>query len=107
VRVTDRQREVLDFFRRFVAANGHSPDLVEIAHAFGISKATVHMHLRALVRDGLLACPHPGRRRGYELPTVCEHGHLARSCGLCGQGQEIERLRAEVARLRARLTRYE
>jgi hypothetical protein len=38
------------------------------------------------------------------MPTkssVCEHGHLARSCEICERDAEIVRLRAQVARLEA------
>ena len=36
----------------------------------------------------------------------CAHGQLARSCNICEMGQEIERLRAELAACREDAERY-
>lgn len=61
--LTRRQREILDFVTEFVAANGHSPSLLEIGARFGLSSpATVHKHVQRLVDKGFLRkSPHSAR----------------------------------------------
>jgi repressor LexA len=47
--LTRRQKEVLDFIAKFVAANGFSPSYEEIAAGLNLSSlATVHKHITAL-----------------------------------------------------------
>jgi repressor LexA len=53
--LTRRQREIYDFICQFVAHEGYSPSLEEIAGHFGLSSvATVHKHVQHLVEKGLL-----------------------------------------------------
>ncbi|MGB0618104.1 MAG: transcriptional repressor LexA [Myxococcota bacterium] len=53
--LTRRQREIFDFISGFVAEQGYSPSLEEIAAAFGLSSvATVHKHVKHLVDKGYL-----------------------------------------------------
>lgn len=53
--LTRRQREIFDFISRFVAEEGYSPSLEEIAAAFDLSSvATVHKHVKHLVDKGYL-----------------------------------------------------
>jgi len=53
--LTRRQREVYDFIRSFVEANGYSPSLEEIGSHLGLSSvATVHKHVQHLVEKGYL-----------------------------------------------------
>ena len=53
--LTRRQREIYDFIRDFVAENGYSPSLEEIAAHFNLaSVATVHKHVQHLVEKRLL-----------------------------------------------------
>ena len=53
--LTRRQREILDYLRRFIAENGYSPSLQEIGAHFGLSSvATVHKHVQHLVDKGLV-----------------------------------------------------
>lgn len=53
--LTRRQREVYDYIRSFVADNGYSPSLEEIAAHFGLSSvATVHKHVQHLVEKRLV-----------------------------------------------------
>ena len=50
-----RQREILDFLNKYIDKYGHAPTLVEIAKKLGVkSLATVHEHLQALERKGLI-----------------------------------------------------
>lgn len=53
--LTKRQKEILDFLRHFVAAQGYAPSFEEIRRAFGYSSlATVHEHLSNLRRKGYI-----------------------------------------------------
>ena len=62
-----RQRQIFDFLRQYIQANGSSPTLKEIAAAMGVSSlATVHEHLTSLEAKGLIKRTR-GRSRGLEL----------------------------------------
>jgi repressor LexA len=64
---TDRQRQVYDFVRAYVARHGYAPKLTEIASHLGIrSRGVVHRHLRALEDDGLIVIE-PDIARGVRL----------------------------------------
>ena len=53
--LTRRQRQIYDFIREFVGAEGYSPSLEEIGAHFGLSSvATVHKHVQHLVEKGYL-----------------------------------------------------
>jgi repressor LexA len=53
--LTRRQKEIFEFVRSFVEAEGYAPSLEEIAARFGLSSvATVHKHIQNLVEKGLL-----------------------------------------------------
>lgn len=50
-----RQREILKYLDNYIDKYGHAPTLVEIAKELGVrSLATVHEHLQALERKGLI-----------------------------------------------------
>ncbi|MFQ5654614.1 MAG: transcriptional repressor LexA [Planctomycetota bacterium] len=49
---TDRQMEILEFLRRYRRMRGRSPTLEEIAQQFGVSKVTIHDHVRQLEKKG-------------------------------------------------------
>lgn len=62
-----RQRQILDFISQFIDANGSAPTLKQIAGAIGVSSlATVHEHLQALEKKGLIR-RRAGDTRGIEL----------------------------------------
>lgn len=62
-----RQREILDFISQFIQKRGISPTLQDIAEAMGLSSlATVHEHLEALVKKGLIK-RYQGAVRGIEV----------------------------------------
>jgi repressor LexA len=62
-----RQREILDFLKQYIARNGYSPTLQEIADAMGVSSlATVHEHLQALAKKGLIK-RYEGAVRGIKI----------------------------------------
>jgi len=53
--LTEKQRDVLDFIRRRIAASGVAPTLQEIADAFGFSStASAQKHVGLLERKGFL-----------------------------------------------------
>jgi repressor LexA len=55
MRLTRRQREILDFLTAYIARNGFAPTLEEIADHFGLaSLATVHKHLKNLEAKGAI-----------------------------------------------------
>jgi len=50
-----RQKEIVDFISQYIQKNNTSPTLQEIATAMGLSSlATVHEHINALVKKGIL-----------------------------------------------------
>jgi repressor LexA len=62
-----RQKEILDFIRGYIDKYGYSPTLGEIAEAMGVSSlATVHEHLQALVKKGIIK-KFDGAVRGIEI----------------------------------------
>lgn len=62
-----RQRQIVDFLVQYVQQHGFSPTLQEIASAIGVSSlATVHEHLEALERKGVIR-KFEGAVRGIEM----------------------------------------
>ena len=50
-----RQKQILDYISQYIQKNGTSPTLQEIANAMNLSSlATVHEHLQALERKGVI-----------------------------------------------------
>ena len=52
--LTERQREVLEFVRRFAVQQGYPPTVREIGGHFGFVPRSVFDHLKALERKGYL-----------------------------------------------------
>lgn len=53
--ISDRQRQILDFIRAAVVQRGYPPSVREIGEEMGLSSpSTVHSHLAALSRAGLI-----------------------------------------------------
>ncbi len=62
-----RQRQIVDFIAQYIQLNNYSPTLQEIADALGVSSlATVHEHLQALEKKGVIRRA-DGAIRGIEL----------------------------------------
>lgn len=62
-----RQRQIVDFISQYIQINNYSPTLQEIADALGVSSlATVHEHLGALEKKGIIRRA-DGAVRGIEL----------------------------------------
>lgn len=67
-----RQKQILDYISQYIQMNGTSPTLQEIAAAMELSSlATVHEHLQALEKKGVIR-RFDGAVRGIELldPTI-------------------------------------
>ena len=67
-----RQKQILDYISQYIQLNGSSPTLQEIADAMELSSlATVHEHLQALERKGVIK-RYEGVVRGIEImdPTI-------------------------------------
>lgn len=53
--LTKRQRQILDFITEFTGANGYAPSFREIGDHFNLSSpATIHAHVQALKKKGML-----------------------------------------------------
>ncbi len=62
-----KQKQILDFISQYIQKSGYSPTLQEIASAMSLSSlATVHEHLQALVKKGVIK-RFEGAVRGIEL----------------------------------------
>lgn len=62
-----RQKEILEFIRKYIHKYGYSPTLGEIAEYIGVSSlATVHEHLQALTSKGIIR-KFDGAVRGIEI----------------------------------------
>ena len=76
-----RQRQIVDFIAQYIQKNGYSPTLQDIADSIGVSSlATVHEHLQALVKKGVIR-KYEGAVRGIEV--------LDRKLGRLTQGIEL------------------
>ena len=65
--LSERQRETLEFIRRYVSARGVAPSRPEIADALGLThKSTVDAHLSALMKKGWIEL-RPGSPRNIRL----------------------------------------
>lgn len=65
--LTDRQRQVLDHIRLTVSQRGYPPTVREIGEAVGLSSpSTIHSHLGALVKAGLIR-KDPTKPRAIEI----------------------------------------
>lgn len=62
-----RQKQIVDFIAQYIASHGHSPTLQEMAESMNLSSlATVHEHIAALVRKGVIK-KYEGSVRGLEI----------------------------------------
>jgi len=73
--MTKRQTEIVDFMTQFQKDHGYSPTFGDIMRHLGITLATVHEHMQALVKKGIVK-HYPGAR-GYVLANICPTcGHI-------------------------------
>ena len=70
--LTEREQDTLEFNRAYIAEQGRSPLVSEIADGLGLrSQGTTHRYIQALVDAGLLE-RHVGRTRGLRLTEQAE-----------------------------------
>jgi repressor LexA len=73
--LTEKQIAVLNFIRDFIADRAISPTLEEMAQYFGVSKITIHEHVKALETKGAIR-KQPNRKRSIELiDDASQPGH--------------------------------
>jgi repressor LexA len=64
----ERQRQIIDFIAQFIQKNGYAPNLKDIASAMELrSLATVHEHVQALVKKGVVRKTGKRGQRGLEI----------------------------------------
>lgn len=62
-----RQKQILEYIRKYIDKYGYSPTLGEIAEAMGVSSlATIHEHIQALAAKGVIK-KFEGSVRGIEI----------------------------------------
>lgn len=72
-----KQKQILDFISQYIQINGYSPTLQEIADSMNLSSlATVHEHLQALERKGIIK-RYEGAVRGIEIVDVSVNANLS------------------------------
>ncbi len=90
MKLTKRQKEILDYITEFIEREGYSPSMEEIAERFEIASLNaVFKHLEALAARGFLRRD-PNRARSIELSSP---KNMAKSVPLLGQvaaGRPIE-----------------
>lgn len=89
-----RQRQIVDFIAQYIQAHSLAPTLREIADALQVSSlATVHEHLQALIKKGVLK-KLSGTVRGLEIVADQYHpdqaGMILPILGYIAAGQPIE-----------------
>jgi len=90
--LTKRQKEILDFIKKYIKDSGYSPSLKEIGKKFKLSSiATVHQHIENLKEKGYLKKigNHP---RSIEIQKEKQSSGLVRIpfLGIIAAGQPIE-----------------
>ena len=96
-----RQKEIVDYLSQYIQKNGTSPTLQEIADAMSLSSlATVHEHIQALVRKGIIK-RFEGAVRGIELLdrkiSTAIHGIELPLVGYIAAGKPIEAIENPLA----------
>ncbi|MBU0534955.1 MAG: transcriptional repressor LexA [Patescibacteria group bacterium] len=89
-----KQKQILDFISQYIQMNGFSPTLQEIADSMNLSSlATVHEHLQALERKGIIR-KFEGAVRGIEIVDSSVNANLNAVelplIGYIAAGQPIE-----------------
>jgi len=72
---TERQRHILEVIRTFTSEHGYPPSVREIGELVGLSSSsTIHAHLKALERRGLISRDptKPRALRSGSLPAVAD-----------------------------------
>lgn len=96
-----RQKEIVEYISQYIQKNATSPTLQEIADAMGLSSlATVHEHIQALVKKGVIK-RFEGAVRGIELIdekiSTAVHGIELPLVGYIAAGKPIEAIENPLA----------
>ena len=100
--LTERQRQVLDWIRRYVRQYGVPPTRVELAHGLGLSEASsVSDHLKRLEKSGWIQVL-PNKSRSIrlldeDLPLVRPLAEVAAGTPILCEANIVERLPAAIA----------
>lgn len=89
--LTPKQSKALDFIKEFIAHEGFSPSLAEIAEALGTtSRGSMHKQVQALVTAGKISLT-PGRQRGIRIiENINERSDSLPLLGRIAAGHPIE-----------------
>ncbi|MEZ4447823.1 MAG: transcriptional repressor LexA, partial [Polyangiaceae bacterium] len=90
------QLDIVEFFARYVQAEGISPTLDEIAAHFGVNKVTIFGHVAELERKGVLRRREKGASRALEfVESDPRHAHRSQTLSILGTiaaGSPIEEI---------------
>jgi len=85
------EKRILNFIHAFIVKHGHSPTLVEIGEAMGISsKGTIHRYVQNLRNQDLLAQPERGWRGIRLADDALSNSTTLPLVGRIAAGQPIE-----------------
>lgn len=88
--LTKRQKQIVDYLRRYLSTHGYAPTFDEIAHQFGFSsKGTVYKHIKALQNKGLVRHEW-NRTRSIELTSESRDQASLPVLGMVSAGKPIE-----------------
>lgn len=102
IQMTDKQREIWEFIRKYNDDNGFPPSQREIGHEFLLSPHAVTCHLNLLERKGVIN-RNRGQNRGL---TVVDEELPDTETGYDKLVEVNKRLKAEVAELKAQLNKF-
>ena len=96
-----KQKQILDFISQYIQTHGCSPTLQEIADAMNLSSlATVHEHLQALEKKGIIK-KYDGAVRGIEIIDNSINANLTAVelplIGYIAAGEPIEAIENDLA----------
>jgi len=52
--LTPKQKQILDYLKKYIKVEGYSPSLEEVGKYFGLVKSTIHEHIATLMKKGYL-----------------------------------------------------
>ena len=83
--MTPKRRAILDFITQYISTNGYSPTLVEVGCGVNLkSPATVHEHIRNLVKMGKLVKGDKRESRNITVPVATVVATVTvENCGSC------------------------
>lgn len=91
--LTKKQKEVLDFIKKFMGKKGYPPTLDEIRDGLNLSAvSTVHQHIETLVEKGYLQ-KSENYSRAIELNKKSRHFAIIPLLGIISAGGPIEAIR--------------